>query len=177
MAVIERRYARALLEIAVAKDGLEAFQSQLSYISGLRDSNGEFRRMLANPRIGKGTKKAICAELFAGRADDAIIGFLYVLIDKGRMEMLGGMAEQFARMADETRGILDVSIRSAFALDGDTAAAVGEKFRAMRGASGVKVSVTVDPSLLGGIIAEIGGTVYDSSLRTVLEDMRKAITA
>jgi F-type H+-transporting ATPase subunit delta len=99
---------------------------------------------------------------------------LYLLGDRNRLAYLGAVVDTFGALADEKLGRIRALVASATPLDAASAQAIADKFaRATR--AQVILERTVDPTLLGGVVAQVGRLTYDGSVRTQLEDLRRTL--
>jgi len=102
--------------------------------------------------------------------------FLFVVIDRRRADLLGEMAAAFEAALDERLGVVRVEVRSAVPLDTGQQAALGQELSKVANKQ-VRCEFFVDPLLIGGVVARMGSTVYDGSVRTQLETLRERLTA
>jgi F-type H+-transporting ATPase subunit delta len=166
------RYARALLE--ALPDAAEQTLAD-EFLSALADSlksNAELRAFLLNPASSSQAKKTLLTELSARRGvPDRVNTFLGMLVDNTRMANLPSMAELFHTQREHGQGTVSAVLTSAAPL---TAELQSRATAALEKLSGRKVNLTVqiDPSLLGGAVAQVGSMVYDGSLKTQLARLR-----
>jgi F-type H+-transporting ATPase subunit delta len=165
---IARRYAKALVQLGSENGLIDRFSQELKVVDELIAGNTELRSVFGNPAFTAEQKKQIMREL-VGRmqCSTLVANFLLLLVDKNRVACLPQIVETYGKLADEQSGVVRPLITSAFALD-------DAQINAIKGAlerkTGKKVlpHVTVDPSLIGGVITQIGDIAYDSSVKTQL---------
>lgn len=166
---LARRYAKALVQIG-SEDGLiDRFRDELTAIERVFSANADLKAVFANPAFTSEQKKEIMKELIAKVNCSELVGnFLLLLVDKNRVAFLDQIVHTYATLADEQSGIIRPVIRTAFALDDSQIASIQS---ALEKKSGKKVipQVTVDQSILGGVITQIGDTAFDSSVKTQLK--------
>jgi F-type H+-transporting ATPase subunit delta len=169
---IARRYAKALLEVAVGEQRVRPTEEELSTVSDLFGEAPAFRELLTSPVIMRARRKAETAKALAGRVSPTVIGFLQVLIEEGRAELLPAIEELFSGLADAQEWIVRVGVRSARALPAEQVerlrAAIGRFTQGRR----VDIEATVDPSLLGGVVVTAADRVMDGSLAGWLKRTR-----
>lgn len=166
---IARRYATALVQLGAESGQVDSFRAELADMCALFSDNPEIEAAFADPALNHEQKKSIMGELVALCSCSGLMGnFLLLLVDKNRVVFLRQIAQTFHDLADEHSGILRPTITTAFELDDAQLSSIRE---ALERRSGKKVvpRVVVDDSLLGGVVVQIGDTVYDSSVRTQLE--------
>jgi F-type H+-transporting ATPase subunit delta len=172
---IARRYARALFDLAVEQDHVEAWADALASLQEAVDSSQELRDVLENPIYTRDQRRSIVEKLVTAlRLAREPASLVYLLADRGRLEHLRAIVETFARFADQKLGRVRARITSAVALDDGAAARIAERLSSAARAK-VLVESDVDPALLGGVVARVGSITYDGSLRTQLEDLRRQL--
>ncbi|MEI6132167.1 MAG: ATP synthase F1 subunit delta [Bacillota bacterium] len=176
MSLVDKRYAEAFLQISVehnlVKDHLDWLR-KLYYV--FRD-NREFRDALNNPKLEAKQKQEIASAVLEDEIPALMLNFLKVLIESGRMSNFPTIAKQYRGLAYKHEKIQIVRIRSAFALEHDQIKAVGEKYRKLFDATAVLTEFEVDHKLLGGIVVQVGDTVYDHSIAGRLNSLKKTLS-
>jgi F-type H+-transporting ATPase subunit delta len=173
MAAAQRMYARALFEAAQEADRLEPVAEDLSALAGAVDEVPELRAFLRNPQVEPAGKAAVLEEIAAG-ADDLVRNFLRLVAEKGRAGELEEMNKEFDVLVARAQNRLTVELRTALELTDEEARSIVSKIET---ASGRKVEATrsVDPSLIGGIVLEVGSFRADGSVRGRLERLRREL--
>jgi F-type H+-transporting ATPase subunit delta len=172
---ITRRYAKALFDIAVEQGKVEAWSESLLSLKGAVESSAELRDVLVNPIYTKDQRRAIAGKLVAAlRLDPEPANLLYLLGDRNRLAYLGAIVDTFGVLADEKLGRVRARVTSAVPLDPPSAQAIADKLARATSAQ-VIVDRTVDPSLIGGVVAQVGSLTFDGSVRTQLEDLRRTL--
>jgi F-type H+-transporting ATPase subunit delta len=169
---VSRRYARALLDLALQKGDAPAVQRELDEVAGLLESQDELRSVLAHPALPVEKKKAIAGALFGGAASASLVGRLvHLLLDRQRIDALPTVARAYTRLWNAHRGIVEAEAVSATPLDAEANRALGE---AVGKATGHEVALrtSVDQALLGGVLLRMEGRVYDGSVRGRLHALR-----
>jgi F-type H+-transporting ATPase subunit delta len=172
---IARRYAKALFSLAVEAGRADAWSDALLALKTAIESSADLRDVLSNPVYSKEQRRSIVEQL--GKAlslDPGPTNLLYLLADRNRLSHLPAMVDTFRDLADAHLGRVRARVTSATPLDAAAATAIAEKLAAGTKAK-VIVDRTVDPALIGGVVAQVGSVVYDGSLRTQLEDLRRTL--
>ena len=166
---LARRYAKALVQIG-SEDGLiDRFREELTAIERVFSANADLKAVFSNPAFTADQKKDIMKDLVAKVKCSELVGnFLLLLVDKNRVAFLDQIVQTYETLADEQSGIIRPIIKTAFALDDSKVASIQN---VLEKKSGKKVipQVSVDPSLLGGVVTQIGDTAFDSSVKTQLK--------
>jgi F-type H+-transporting ATPase subunit delta len=172
---IARRYARALFSLAVDADRIEPWSSVFASLRVTFRDNRELRDALTNPVYTAEQRRAVVAKLAHGLAlDPEPTNLMLLLADRNRLVLLDAVAEAFGELADQKLGRVRARVISAVPLEQGEATRLAER---LAGAAKAQVIVEreVDPSILGGVVAHVGNTVYDGSLRSQLEDLGRAL--
>jgi F-type H+-transporting ATPase subunit delta len=138
-------------------------------MDGIFSANADLRAAFADPALTLEQKKSIMRELIAKTSSSELVGnFLLLLVDKNRVAFLGQIVQTYEKLADEFSGVIRPVIRTAFPLDDSQVASIQG---ALEKKTGKKVipQVSVDQSLLGGVVTQIGDIAYDSSVKTQLK--------
>jgi F-type H+-transporting ATPase subunit delta len=117
------------------------------------------------------------ARLLSARLPDInplALNLVSLLIARGRLNMIGEIANEYRRLLDSYRGIEPAEVTTAIPLDDEAKERLAEKLGAMVGKK-VVLKPEVDPGVIGGIIARIGGKLLDGSTRTRLEALRREL--
>lgn len=168
---IAHRYARALLDIGLERKNFEQLGRELDRVSGLFESD-DLRELFRNPKFGKETRKAVLTELLRRVMVSPICrNFLLLLVDRNRIRDLPDIAVAFHDLADDHSGRLRARVTVARRLSEPESARLRTVLQKVTGRQ-VLVEQDEDPEIIGGVIARIGGRVYDGSVRTQLDTLR-----
>lgn len=171
-----RRYAKALFELAKEAGTVAQVLGELTNMGDLLEGNPELHDVLFRPLHPVAQRKGVLVGVTDGiGASPTVRNFFSLLIDQRRLVDFPAIREEFERLASEDAGLRRAEVISAGPLRDDQL----ERLRralAVRTGGEVEVSVRVDPSLLGGVIAKVGDLVFDGSLRTQLRQLRANLT-
>ena len=167
-----RRYAQAVFEIALEAKELEKWQTDLrEVVSAVGEAS--FAAFLSRPKIRFGDKAKLLAERLKGVSSLAL-NLVYLLIARGRLELIGEIAEDYQRLLDNYHGIEHAEVTTAIPLKDDEGRVVARYLEDMAEKKLVMKS-EVDSALIGGIVARIGGKLLDGSTRTRLDTLKKEL--
>jgi F-type H+-transporting ATPase subunit delta len=169
---IARVYASALLAAARNTIGVEsALEEGQSFVDDVLAKNAEFERLLTSPMVNRDDKLKLIERVVAGRGSEFFTNFLRVLARHDRLDILPAVL-QAARIEHERQsGRKRVSVRSARPLSDESRRGIEGKLRSAFNFEPILEAET-DPSLIGGLVIRVDDTVYDSSLRTRLKQLR-----
>ena len=138
------------------------------------DTNAELKGILISQTVSSDKKKEIVKQLFASQVDKNVLNLLNVVIDKNREEFLAAIYDAFCAYADEVRNIAYADVVSAYPLTEDQETALSAQLAKMSGKT-VKLNVSVDESLLAGMIVTFGDKVYDGTVGARLAGMKNKL--
>lgn len=172
---IAKRYAKAFFDIAAEEQNYEGYYSELKSFSSLIDENSDLREFLANPVFDQSEKKSVVEQILSRvRVSAMTANFLRLLVDKKRIGIAGEIAESYRQLMDNKLRKVRVSVKTAFPLDGDIAGNLKRKIAEMTGKE-VEMSIEEDGALIGGVVVRVGDTLYDGSIKTQLNNIRKLL--
>ncbi len=173
MSVVHRVYARALFDAALDEGRLEQVSADLAQLATAVAEVPELHELLRNPQLDPRAKAAALDDLLSG-GEGLVRNFVLLLADKGRAGSLDEIAREFERLLAEHEGIIHAELTTAVELSDKEAR---ELLKNIEQASGRKVEATreVDPSLIGGIVLQVGSRRLDASVRGRLERLRREL--
>lgn len=175
---VGRRYARALIQAleGASQDKLSKVEEELSALAALLDrrtGHPEFRQAMLNPGFKPEQRKAALKAIAeAHKFEDVSSTFVRLLVEKGRLASLPTIARQFREEVDARVGRVRATILTAKPLSPQ---ALGDIVRGLEKQTGKKVvpDVAVDPSVIAGVQARIGGLVFDATVKSQLDRLRQ----
>lgn len=173
---IARRYARALVSLGKDDSVIDQLGTDLdTFLDVMGLGDGMLKAALENPGISVGERKAVLEQVLERtQLHSYTANLLRVLMDNGRFLHLGAVAVAYRDMADELAGRVRATVTTARALDAGGVAEVQSALADMTGKT-VLVDFQVDAAILGGVIARVGDTVFDASVRARLAAMEKGL--
>jgi F-type H+-transporting ATPase subunit delta len=176
---LARRYARALIGLAKTPTQRDKFAKDMMEIAGVAKQPDEAGKpllaILSAERFSVSDRKKLLGSV-ARRvmADPMVVKFLDVVIDNGRIEGLVDIARAYQRMADEAAGRVQAHISSASPLPPDALARIKSALEKATGKT-VVTTTSVDPELIGGVVARVGSYVIDGSVKSTLAQLRSEL--
>ncbi len=166
-------YARALFEVAQDRGDLDAIREQLAQFADALESERALQTFFFSPYFSTEEKKEGLHKAVDG-ADDAVMNFLELLVEKHRMPAVFRIRRELDALWREENKLLPVQLTSAIALDEETVAGLGRTIGERTGRK-VDVTASVNPDILGGIVLRVGNSILDASIRNRLESLRKQV--
>lgn len=167
-------YAAAVFELARAEGELARVEQEFYAIARTMESSPELRDALTDPHLPTDRKQSIVDDLVGGRASQVTVNILDLVLSQGRAGDLPAIADRLASAAAASVGKEVAEVRTAVALDDATVERLAAALSRAVGRP-VEVKTIVDPSVVGGIIARVGDTVIDGSVRRRLQSLRQAL--
>ena len=173
MEEISTVYARALFEVAQQQGDLDSVREQIGQFADALDAERGLQTFFFSPYFSTEEKKDGLHKALSG-ADDAVVNFLELLIEKHRMPAIFRIRRRLDALWRQENQMLPVQLTSAIELDDETVASLGRTIGERTGRK-VDVSARVEPDILGGIVVQVGNSVLDASIRTRLERLRRQV--
>jgi F-type H+-transporting ATPase subunit delta len=167
---LARRYAHALLDVALDKGDAAALRLELDRAAALVEENTELQSTLVHPGITPDLKKKILGAVFAADSD-ILRRLLGLLVDRGRIPMLSQVARAYTAALQAYKGVVPAEAISAATLDADELKRLQGALKLLSGHE-VEIVPKIDPALLGGVLVRMQGKSYDGSVRTRLRNLR-----
>jgi len=166
---VARRYASALADVVVERKEEREVQQEIDQWASMIDSNPELKEVFANPTIPYDDKRKVLEELIARtRVRPTTASFLRVLLRNARLSQLRDVAERFGHVLDERGGFVSANVTTAKPIPEDLKNQLRETLAAATGRS-VRVTFNTDETIIGGLVARIGSTIFDGSVQSRLE--------
>jgi F-type H+-transporting ATPase subunit delta len=160
--------------IARERNELDKWQSDLRKIATLGE-DAKFMALLESPKIRFEDKAKLLAKGL-GDINPLALNLVYLLVTRGRVGMVGDIADEYQRLLDSYRGIEQAEVITAIELDDEDRRKLEERLEKVVGKK-VVLKPRVDPGVLGGIVARIGGKLLDGSTRSKLVALKKALAS
>lgn len=176
---LSRRYADALISIAKDNKSVDVVGADLNrFIEAWEEADGMLRRAMLNPGISLDQRRAVLNAVLAKlNLNPTAQNAVKLLLDKGRLQLLSEVHEAYESMADEHIGRMRAKVTTAAELDVNEQTKIRETLADVSGIPSEKLIVHfgIDPALIGGVVARVGDTVYDASIRSRLVDIQNAL--
>jgi len=167
-----RRYAQAVFEIALEKKELERWQADLQKIVSVV-SDATFLAVLESPKLKFDDKTRLLSEQL-GDLNPLALNLVYLLITRASIGIIGDIAEEYQRLLDRYHGIEPAEVITAVPLDDKDIQRLAENLSTLVGRK-VVLKSEVDSSIIGGIVARVGGKLLDGSTRSKLAALRREL--
>jgi F-type H+-transporting ATPase subunit delta len=169
-----RRYAQALLDVALEKGEPAKLREELDAAVGLLEEHAELRRILAHPAVDPERKKKIVAAVFGRGASELLLRLLELLVARGRIALLPAIREAYVSRWNAHRKVVAAEVVAARPLADTERSALVQAIQQTTGL-GVELQAREDPALIGGLLLRMGGRTFDGSARAQLRALRQRL--
>jgi len=171
---VARRYASALLEQAEAEGVTERVDSDVSLLRQVVTDSRDFVLLLESPVVSRDRKLAAIDGLLGQHLHATTLRWIALLVDKRREALLPTVVEAYRALRDSRLGILEAQVRTPRVLTAADVTAIVDRLSLLTGKQ-VRLDVTLDETLMGGMVVRVGDTVYDGSVSNRLANLRERL--
>lgn len=169
---VARRYAGALFDVTKKSGSIDATFTGLQAFAALVEQSPELSKVFASPAVPMPKKRALAETLATQLGVTAEVSRLIgIMGDRDRLSMVSAVAAAFETRVMQERNVLQAQVTTAVPLTSERTAALSAALGRATGGT-VHVDAQVDPSIIGGVIARVGSTVFDGSVTRQLEIMK-----
>jgi F-type H+-transporting ATPase subunit delta len=170
----DKAYAAAIAAVARAEGELGAVQDELFSLARTLGGSEELLSTLTDPQLPASRRQQIVEDLLAGRVSKATLAVVSMVVAAGRARDLQGIADELVALGAAEGGRQVAVVRSAIDLTDDQKTRLAGALQVSLGTP-VDVRVVIDPTVLGGLVAQVGDTVIDGTVRRRLDQLKQAI--
>jgi F-type H+-transporting ATPase subunit delta len=167
-------YARALFEIARAEGSLDEVEDELFRFARSYESSEELRSALTDDQVPAEKRQAIVEDLLGGKATSTTTQLVSMVVGSGRGRDIPAIVDQLVQRAAGSKDLDVAEVRTAIALTDDQQDRLKAALENATGKS-ISLKTVVDASVLGGIVATIGDTVIDDTVRTRIDQLKSRL--
>lgn len=165
-------YAQALFDIAKAEGSLFTVEDELFRVARTLESNDELRNTLTDQAIPVDRRQGVVEDLLNGRAHPTTVALVSFVVASGRGKDLPDIIDSLVDRAAKERNLVVAEVRSTQPLSDDQKQRL-EAALSTRTGKTVNVKVTIDPTVLGGLVTQVGDLVIDGSVRSRLNQLKE----
>lgn len=168
---VATRYASALAEEAQQDNILTTIDEDVTLLRTTLDENDEFARFFTNPVLSSDQKERVVTALLQDHVNELTLRFLQLLARKKRVALIKQILAAYRSIRDDQEGIVEAHVRTSHEMTEEEEELVIDALERMTKSS-IRLEKTLDPSLIGGLVIQIGDRVYDGSVHHKLEALR-----
>lgn len=167
-------YARALVDIAAAEGNLSRVEDELYRVARVFETNDQLRSTLTDETMPIERRQGVVEQLLCGKASNTTTQIVSFIIGNGRGRDLPAIIDAIVNRASSADNKEVAVVRTAVALSDDQQRRLADALVKKTGKQ-INLKVVVDPSVLGGIVATVGDTVIDGSVRSRLDQLKSRL--
>lgn len=171
---ISREYAEAIFTLAKESKKEELYGKQLNDLAKLFSQQQEYLVFLSSPSVALSERIDAIEKAFLGNVEEDVLSFIELLTEKGRISYFNECVNEYNELFSNINNVVKVVVKSAIKLSDQKVLQIKDKFGAKQGKK-VVIEQVVDSSLLGGIIIETEGKIFDGSLKNKLSEIKGVI--
>lgn len=172
--LVGKRYAEALFEVSEELNKIDEFREQVKFISDVFEQNGRLRTIFEHPKLSKTEKKDILNELFKEKVSSEVLNLCYIMVDKGRSNHIKFVSEEYNKLANKRQGIVEARAITAIKMTDEEIKNLQDRL-SKKFNKKVKLSNTIDNSVVGGVVVEVEGKRIDGSIKGKLDDIYRSL--
>lgn len=173
--LVSKTYGEALFELAMEENKSQLLLEEVQELIQVLEANPDFDKLMKHPGIAKQEKVETMKNVFKGRVCDELVGFLEVVLMKGRYGELPAIFDYFIEKMKEVSKIGIAHVTTAVELTEAQKADVEKRLLETTSYETMEMHFQVDNSIIGGMIIRIKDRVVDSSIRTKIDDLTKQL--
>lgn len=173
--LVSKVYGDALFSLATEEDKLDVIWDEVKAIRDIIRENPDFVSVLCHPEMTQEKRRSVLEQIFKQKVSEDMMGFLYVLVDKGRMGEILSILDYFDKQAKEYKKIGVVNVSTPMPLSDAQKEQIERKLLEVSDYESLEMHYELEEGLLGGIVIRIGDRVLDNSIRTKMERLSRQL--
>lgn len=173
--LISKTYGEALFELAVEEEKTDLLLEEIEGMERVLQDNEDLEKFLNHPKIPVEEKVKTTQEIFTGRVSKELVGFLSLIITKGRFSEIHKILTYFLDRVKEFKGIGVAYVTTPTELPEEKKEQIRKKLLATTSFKEMEMHYDIRPELIGGMQIRIGDRVVDSSIQTKLSQLQKTL--
>ena len=173
--LVSKTYGEALFKLAMEENTLDQIAEEAKVVLEAFQGNEDLAKLLNHPKVSKEEKVKVVETIFKGKFSDSIVGFLVLIVEKGRYNEIDNIFHYFLSEVMEHKNIGVAYVTSAFPLSESQKKDIEDRLLQVTKYVEFKMNFEVDKELIGGIVIRIGDRVIDGSIRNKLNEMTKQL--
>ena len=174
--LVSKTYGEALFEVAVEEGIVDAMMEEVETVLTVFKENEDYVKLLNHPKLPVEEKLTLLVEAFKDKVSEYLLGLLTTVVEKGRFSEVNEILSYFLAEVREYKKIGTAYVTSAVTLSDEEKANIEKRLLETTSYEAFQISYSVDQSLIGGLVIQIGDRVVDSSIRTKLGNMAKELS-
>lgn len=173
--LVDKTYGDALFELATENNQVDTYYDEAKAVLYILKENDDLFKLYNHPKISKEEKIKVTENIFKGRISDELTGFLVIMINKDRHNIIKDTLEYFIASVKEYKKIGVAYVTTAVELSDAEKTAVADKLKNTTDYVEFEINYNVDKDIIGGMIIRIGDRVVDSSIKTKIYNISREL--
>jgi len=173
--LVSKTYGEALFELAVEEGKEDELLDEITQLKKIFIEEPDFSKLMNHPKILKEDKLKVVENVFKGRVSDELLGFIHLVVTKGRYAEIDEILDYFVDEVKSLKGIGVAKVTTPLPMSDDQKKAVEQKLLATTPYKAMEMHYSVDESLIGGMVIRIKDRVVDSSVQTKLNKLQREL--
>jgi F-type H+-transporting ATPase subunit delta len=170
---VARRYAEAVFDLGRENNSIDRWRADIQVINEYLN-NRRLAFVLSEPKITFATKELMLRDLLGAKVTPEALGLALLLTERGLVDYMPRVTTEFERLYDEYKNLAKATVTTATPLDPTEKREIETSLQHVTGKQ-IELTTNVDPTILGGVIARVGDTLIDGSVRRRLAVLREQI--
>lgn len=170
---VAERYAKALLDLSNEQSLSSDVNDDMKMVLQSIDVSRELELLLNNPVVSTAKKTAVFSKIFESKMNPLSFNFIKLVLQKRRESDFGSIAKSFTELYNKQMNVTTVEVTTAVSVDQETLDLIVEKIKTKNQLQNIEVSHSVNPSLIGGFIAEFNNRIWDQSVQTNINQIKR----
>lgn len=166
-------YGDGLFDLALERQEIDGFLEEVKALNTVLQENSELSKLMGHPQVSKDEKIRMIKDIFDGRIREELVGFLVLVVEKGRFGEIQNILDYFTDLVYEYKKIGKAQVTSAVPLSEAQKEATRERLLATTSYDQMEIDYQVDAALIGGMVIRIKDRVADNSIRTRLSTLTR----
>jgi F-type H+-transporting ATPase subunit delta len=171
---LAKRYAQALLDLAIEKNLLEEVNKDMKFLSQSISSIRDLEMLFDSPVVKVSQKLDLFSKIFKSQINDLSFSFVSLLVAKRRESQVLSIAKEFGALYDDYKNITQIILTTANKVDDKLREEI-KKLVQKNTNSEIELIEKIDKGLIGGFVLKIGDTLYDSSVSTRIRKVKREL--
>ena len=164
-AQIVEPYAEALMSLAKDTGKVDSFAEYCRSLLSVLENSEELSSFITNPLLSAEEKQGVLKRVCGDETDSYFLNFLLLLVERRRIVFLEALLNRFIALQREFKNIVLAEVTCATNLSREQEDAIADRVKSITGSDDIELKITVDASLIGGVIIKVGSQVFDASLK------------
>jgi|SRR5690554_212751 len=172
---VAKKYSQAIFELAKDKNCLLELRDQLKQVIETLKEKPELKNTIFHPRVPDPDKKEVLNGVFGDSLSSILYNFLYLLLDKRRLNYLSFIYDYYTKLVYREEDILEVEVISAVSLVPELKGKLNKRLEKLFSNRQILIKEQTDSGIIGGLVIKIGDNVIDGSIRKDIDLMKDRI--